>query len=60
MEDEQVTAILGLVLLHFGGEARIPFETVERGLPSGHGVRIIPDHATDELIIKIEKWEVKV
>lgn len=60
MDEQGVTAILGLVLLHVGGEVRIPMEKVEEGLPSGHGVRVEAKEDTDELVISIEKYEVKV
>lgn len=60
MEQEGVTAILGLVLLHVGGEVRIPMEEVEKGLPSGHGVRVESNEQTKELVISIEKYEVQV
>lgn len=60
MDEQGVTALLGLILLQNDGEIRIPMEALEKGLPSGHGVRVISDEATDELVLSIQKWEVEV
>lgn len=57
MNDEGVTAILGLVLLtQEGQEVRVPAETLEAGLPANSGVQVFKDELTDELVIRIQKF----
>lgn len=51
--DEGVAAVLGLVILHQGGEVRIPGSLIEEGLPPNSGVRVQYDPKTDELVIDV-------
>lgn len=61
MNDEGVIALLGLVLMTIEGhEVRVPAEVLERGLPDNSGVQVFKDEMTEELIIKIQKFEGKV
>lgn len=58
MNDEGVVALLGLVLTTIEGqEVRVPAEALERGLPENSGVQVFKDELTDELIIRIQKYE---
>ena len=51
--DEGVAAVLGLVILHQGGEVRIPGSLIEEGLPPNSGVRVQYDAQKDELVIDV-------
>lgn len=57
MNDEGVTAILGLVLVAVGGEIRVPVEVLQNGLPQGYGVRVTQDPSTDELVVSLASHE---
>lgn len=58
MNDEGVVALLGLVLTTIEGqEVRVPAEALERGLPENSGVQVFKDELTDELVIRIQKYE---
>jgi hypothetical protein len=37
---EQIAAFTALLVIHAGGHVKIPFETVENGLPAGHAVHM--------------------
>lgn len=39
-EVEQIAAFTALLVVHAGGHVKIPFETVEAGLPAGHAVHM--------------------
>lgn len=53
MNDEGVAAVLGLVVVDAGGEIRIPYEAVEKGLPAESAVRVYRDEQSNELVVKI-------
>lgn len=61
MNDEGVVALLGLALLTIEGqEIRVPAEVLEKGLPDNSGVQVYRDELTDELVIKIQRYEEEV
>lgn len=58
INDEGVTAILGLVLLtQPDHEVRVPLETIAAGLPSNSGVQVYQDLETEELVVRVQKYE---
>lgn len=60
MNDEGVVALLGLVLMTIeGNEVRIKPTTLEKGLPENSGVQVYKDELTEELVIKIQKFDDK-
>jgi hypothetical protein len=61
VNDEGVVALLGLALLTIEGqEIRVPAEVLEKGLPDNSGVQVYRDELTDELVIKIQRYEEEV
>lgn len=61
MNDEGVTAILGLVLLMQPDQTvRIPNELLVKGLPDNSGVQVYQDRMTDELVVRIQSYEEEV
>lgn len=57
MNDEGVTAILGLVLLQQpNAEVRVPMSEIQKGLPENSGVQVFQDEATDEVVIRVAKF----
>lgn len=60
INDEGVTAILGLVLMtHPDREVRIPIDLIESGLPANSGVQVFQDHATEELVVRVQEFKEK-
>lgn len=58
MNDEQVTAILGMVLMtQPEQEVRVPYELIEKGLPENSGVQVEQDDASNELVIRIKSFD---
>lgn len=56
MNDEQITAILGLALLTQPNHTiEVPMELVANGLPENSGVRVIRDNERDVIRIFIEE-----
>lgn len=54
MNDEGVTAILGLVLMvQPGQEVRIPYDVIDGGLPANSGVQVEQDEENEELVVRI-------
>lgn len=58
MNDEGVVALLGLVLMTIeDNEVRVPATLLESGLPANSGVQVYKDEMTDDLVIKIQRYE---
>ena len=55
MHDEGLAAMLGLVLVHLGGEVEIPIETIEAGLPENSGVRVV--ETENGVIFRIQEYD---
>lgn len=46
----ELSAYLGLIVQHVGGEVRISFEEAERGLPPNQAVKISLDEDAQEIV----------
>ena len=48
----ELASYIGLLVKHAGGEVRLPYESVEDGLPVGKRVKIEMDEAAEEVVFK--------